>query len=49
MITKRIIPCLDVRKGRTVKGTRFEDIRDIGDPAELGALYSQFGADGCRG
>ena len=45
MLTKRIIPCLDIKDGRTVKGINFENIRDAGDPIELGALYAQQGAD----
>lgn len=45
MLTKRIIPCLDIRDGRTVKGINFENIRDAGDPVELGALYARQGAD----
>ncbi|MBC7486537.1 MAG: imidazole glycerol phosphate synthase subunit HisF [Cytophagaceae bacterium] len=45
MLTKRIIPCLDVKDGKTVKGVNFENLRDAGDPVELGALYSQQGAD----
>ena len=45
MLTKRIIPCLDIRNGRTVKGINFEHIRDAGDPVELGALYAREGAD----
>jgi imidazole glycerol-phosphate synthase subunit HisF len=45
LLTKRIIPCLDIRDGRTVKGVNFENIRDAGDPVELGALYAQQGAD----
>ena len=45
MLTKRIIPCLDVKDGRTVKGINFEGIRDAGDPVELAMLYSQQGAD----
>ena len=45
MLTKRIIPCLDIRDGRTVKGINFEHIRDAGDPVELGALYAREGAD----
>lgn len=45
MLTKRIIPCLDILEGRTVKGTNFVDLRDAGDPVELGALYAQQGAD----
>src|SRR6195952_3206966 len=44
-LTKRIIPCLDIKDGRTVKGVNFENIRDAGDPVELGALYAQEGAD----
>ena len=44
-LTKRIIPCLDIRDGRTVKGINFESIRDAGDPVELAVLYSQQGAD----
>ena len=45
MLTKRIIPCLDIRDGRTVKGINFENIRDAGDPVELALFYSQQGAD----
>ena len=45
MLTKRIIPCLDVKDGRTVKGVRFKNLIDAGDPVELGALYSSAGAD----
>ncbi len=45
MLTKRIIPCLDIKDGRTVKGVNFENIRDAGDPIELGALYAAQGAD----
>ncbi len=45
MLTKRIIPCLDIRNGRTVKGINFKEIRDVGDPVELGKLYSASGAD----
>ena len=45
MLTKRIIPCLDVKDGRTVKGTKFVDLRDAGDPVELAAQYSDEGAD----
>jgi len=44
-LTKRIIPCLDIKDGRTVKGVNFENIRDAGDPVELGALYAGQGAD----
>ena len=45
MLTKRIIPCLDIKDGRTVKGVNFEQLRDAGDPIELAALYAQEGAD----
>lgn len=45
MLTKRIIPCLDIKDGRTVKGTNFVNLRDAGDPVELGARYAQEGAD----
>lgn len=45
MFAKRIIPCLDIKDGRTVKGTNFINLRDAGDPVELGALYAQQGAD----
>ncbi len=45
MLLKRIIPCLDVDKGRVVKGTNFVDIRDAGDPVELAARYDGEGAD----
>ena len=45
MLTKRIIPCLDVKDGRTVKGTNFLQLRDAGDPVELAARYSEEGAD----
>jgi len=45
MLAKRIIPCLDVKEGRTVKGVNFENLRDAGDPVALGALYSEQGAD----
>lgn len=45
MLTKRIIPCLDIKDGRTVKGINFENIRDAGDPVELGAFYAEQGAD----
>jgi imidazole glycerol-phosphate synthase subunit HisF len=41
----RLIPCLDVAGGRVVKGVRFQDLRDVGDPVELGAAYSDAGAD----
>ena len=45
MFTKRIIPCLDVDKGRVVKGTSFINLRDAGDPAELAAYYNEQGCD----
>lgn len=45
MLAKRIIPCLDVKDGRVVKGTEFLQLRDAGDPVELGAFYDQQGAD----
>ena len=45
MLTKRIIPCLDIKDGRTVKGTNFVNLRDAGDPVELGAFYARQGAD----
>jgi imidazole glycerol-phosphate synthase subunit HisF len=45
MLTKRIIPCLDVDAGRVVKGTSFVDLRDAGDPAELAAVYDREGGD----
>ena len=45
MITKRIIPCLDVKDGRTVKGINFVGLRDVGDAGELGAEYARQGAD----
>ena len=45
MLTKRIIPCLDIKDGRTVKGINFENIRDAGDPVELAKIYSREGAD----
>ena len=45
MLTKRIIPCLDVKNGRVVKGTSFAGLRDAGDPVELAAFYYQQGAD----
>src|SRR4029079_2876972 len=44
-LTKRIIPCLDVRNGRTVKGVNFENIRDAGDAVELSAYYAEQSAD----
>lgn len=45
MLAKRIIPCLDIKDGQTVKGINFENIKSVGDPVELGALYAQQGAD----
>lgn len=45
MLKKRIIPCLDIKNGRTVKGVNFVNIRDAGDPIALGALYAAQGAD----
>jgi cyclase len=45
MLAKRIIPCLDVTEGRVVKGTKFVDLKDAGDPVELAARYDQEGAD----
>ncbi|MGX1930295.1 imidazole glycerol phosphate synthase subunit HisF [Flagellimonas sp. 2504JD4-2] len=45
MLTKRIIPCLDIKNGRTVKGINFVDLRDAGDPVELAEIYAREGAD----
>ncbi len=45
MLTKRIIPCLDIKDGRTVKGVNFVNLRDAGDPVELAAAYAEQGAD----
>ena len=45
MITKRIIPCLDVKDGRVVKGVNFEGIQDVADPVELAKYYNETGAD----
>lgn len=45
MLTKRIIPCLDVKEGRTVKGIHFEELKDVGDAVELGQHYARTGAD----
>lgn len=45
MLTKRIIPCLDIKDGRTVKGVNFVQLRDAGDPVELARIYSEEGAD----
>ncbi|WP_456439127.1 HisA/HisF-related TIM barrel protein, partial [Caldithrix abyssi] len=45
MLTKRIIPCLDVKDGQTVKGVNFVQLRQAGDPVELGKVYAEQGAD----
>ena len=45
MLAKRIIPCLDIKDGQTVKGTNFVNLRQAGDPVELGKIYSEQGAD----
>lgn len=45
MLTKRIIPCLDIKDGRTVKGVNFVELRDAGDPVELAKIYAEEGAD----
>src|SRR5689334_9936220 len=45
MLAKRIIPCLDIKNGRTVKGTNFVNLRDAGDPIDLAAIYAEQGAD----
>ncbi|MCR3922251.1 MAG: HisA/HisF-related TIM barrel protein, partial [Firmicutes bacterium] len=45
MLAKRIVPCLDVKAGRVVKGTQFVNLRDAGDPVELAKFYDQAGAD----
>ncbi len=45
MITKRIIPCLDVRDGRVVKGVNFENLREVDSPVDLARYYSSCGAD----
>ena len=45
MLAKRIIPCLDIRNGQTVKGVNFVNIKEVGDPVELGAAYAAQGAD----
>ena len=45
MLAKRIIPCLDVKDGRVVKGTRFLNLRDAGDPVEAAQIYDAQGAD----
>ncbi len=45
MLARRIIPCLDVTEGRVVKGVKFVDLKDAGDPVELAAFYDKEGAD----
>ena len=45
MLAKRIIPCLDIKDGRVVKGINFVDLRDAGDPVEQAQIYDQAGAD----
>ncbi|MBM2838016.1 MAG: hisF, partial [Deltaproteobacteria bacterium] len=45
MLAKRIIPCLDVKDGRVVKGTKFLELRDAGDPVEVARVYDKEGAD----
>ena len=45
MLSKRIIPCLDVRDGKVVKGVKFEGVRDVGDPVALAQAYNEQGAD----
>ena len=45
MLAKRIIPCLDVTEGRVVKGTKFLNLKEVGDPAEVAQVYDQEGAD----
>ena len=45
MLTKRIIPCLDVKDGQTVKGINFEGLKRVGDPVELARFYEEQGAD----
>ena len=45
MLCKRIIPCLDIKEGRVVKGVNFLDLKDAGDPVEIAKGYSQLGAD----
>ena len=49
MLAKRIVPCLDIKDGTTVKGINFVNFRDAGDPVELGAQYSDQGADELSG
>ena len=45
MVAKRIIPCLDVKEGRTVKGVNFVELKDVGDAVEMGKMYAMQGAD----
>src|SRR4030065_786356 len=45
MLTKRIIPCLDVKEGRVVKGVKFKNLKDAGDPVEVARIYDEQGAD----
>jgi cyclase len=45
MLSKRIIPCLDIKEGRVVKGVKFLELRDAGDPVEVAKVYQQQGAD----
>ena len=45
MLTKRIIPCLDIKEGRVVKGVKFLELKDAGDPVEVAQLYDKQGAD----
>ena len=45
MLAKRVIPCMDVKDGRVVKGVNFVDLRDAGDPVELASFYDSQGAD----
>ena len=45
MLAKRILPCLDVKAGRVVKGINFVELRDAGDPVELAQIYNEAGAD----
>ncbi|MGH8517971.1 MAG: HisA/HisF-related TIM barrel protein, partial [Panacagrimonas sp.] len=45
MLAKRVIPCLDIDRGRVVKGVKFEDVRDAGDPVEVARRYDRQGAD----
>ena len=47
MLKNRIIPCLDVKNGRVVKGINFVDLKDAGDPVEQASIYSNGGADDC--